>query len=78
MGLNTPIRKFSTLSIPLLGPHTTLTFGLYGSLPPAPDLQVEGDGVDDAEGGVLLPAQHTGEHLRVIQVTGQRPFLGDR
>ena len=51
---------------------------MYGRLPPAPDLEVEGDGVDDAESGVRLPAQHAGEHFRVVQVARQRPFLGDR
>ena len=35
---------------------------------PGADLEVDGDGVDDGEGGLLLAAQHAREHLGVVEV----------
>ena len=40
---------------------------------PGADLEVDGDGVDDGECGLLLAAQHAREHLRVVKVAREGP-----
>jgi len=47
------------------------TFARAGT--PIPDLEVDGDGVDDGQSGVLLRAEDAGEDLGVVEVARERP-----